>query len=117
MLTRAVSFHARHQYPDAPEHGHLYRVEVSVTGPLAADTQMIIDLGRFDGIVADIIGPLDGALLNGMIPEFSNDAELPTCEALARWIRGRVAASLPDGVRTHRVRVAEDDTLWADCLG
>lgn len=117
MLTRAVSFHARHQYPDALAHGHLYRVEVSLTGPLAPNTQMIIDLGMFDRIVARIIDPLDGMLLNDLIPEFANRAELPTCEALARWIRGRVAASLPDGVRTHRVRVAEDDTLWADCLG
>lgn len=117
MLTRAVSFHARHQYPDAPAHGHLYRVEVSVAGPLAADTQMIIDLEVFDRIVAGIIDSLDGTLLNDVIREFANGAELPTCEALARWIRGRVAASLPDGVRSHRVRVAEDDTLWADCLG
>ncbi len=117
MLTRAVSFHARHRYPDAPAHGHLYRVEVSVTGPLGTDTQMIIDLGMFDVIVAEIVGPLDGTVLNDAIPDFANGAELPTCEALARWILGRVAVALPDGVRTHRVRVAEDDTLWADCLG
>lgn len=88
-----------------------------MTGPLAADTQMIIDLGMFDEIMAGIIGPLDGMLLNDVVSEFANGAEQPTCEALARWIRGRVAASLPDGVRSHRVRVAEDDTLWADCLG
>ncbi len=88
-----------------------------MTGPLSADMRMIIDLETFDRIIAEIIGPLDGTLLNDVIPAFASGAEQPTCEALAQWIYGRVAASLPNGVRTHCVRVAEDETLWADCLG
>ncbi len=135
MLTRVVTFHARHRYHkaswspvenaarfgppgDAGGHGHLYRVEVSVTGPLDVDTQMIIDLAAFDGILADVVtGRFDGRSLNDVVPVFASGEQLPSCEAIARWIWAQVAPLLPGNARLYRVRVAEDETLWADCIG
>ena len=135
MLTRALTFHARHHYRkdgwsdaehsarfgatgDAGGHGHLYSVQVSVAGPLDPDTQMIIDLAAFDRLLgATITARLDGRSLNTAIPKFAAGTELPSCEAVARWIWLEVASQLPDGVQVHRVRVAEDETLWAECIG
>lgn len=134
-LTRQVTFHARHRYHrtewtaeenqrrfgstgELPGHGHLYRVAVTITGPLDPATQMILDLGEFDTILAEeVVRPLAGSLLNESVDIFASGAELPSCEALAVWCWRRVAARLQGLVQLERVRVAEDETLWADCTG
>lgn len=132
-LTRRIAFHARHRYyraewteaenrqrfgwtAEPPGHGHLYRVDVTITGPLDPATQMIFDLREFDTILAEeIVQPLAGTVLNESIDRFASGAELPSCEALAAWCWGRVADRLHGEVQLERVRVAEDETLWADC--
>ena len=134
-LTRVVTFHARHRYhkPEwseaknrerfgsagaLPSHGHLYRIAVTITGPLDGETQMVMDLAAFDtALQAEIVAPLGGEDLTLAVPEFADGAQLPTCEALAQWCWKRLATRLPDTVRLARVRVAEDDTLWADVTG
>jgi 6-pyruvoyltetrahydropterin/6-carboxytetrahydropterin synthase len=133
-LTRALTFHARHRYvraawseaenrrrfgknTEAPGHGHLYRVEVTVGGPLQQETSVIIDLSVFDSLLAEIItGPLSGNLLNEIIPEFASGTTQPTCEALAAWCWRQLTERLLPPVHVERVRVAEDETLWAECL-
>jgi 6-pyruvoyl-tetrahydropterin synthase len=91
---------------------------VSVTGPLDVDTQMIVDLATLDRILADAVtSRVDGRSLNDAVPSFASGEQLPSCEAIAQWVWGQVAPRLPNNVRLHRVRVAEDETLWADCIG
>lgn len=134
-LTRLVAFHATHRYDvptwsaevnrarfgwtnEAPGHGHLYRVTVTVTGPLDPTTAMVIDLVTLDAILAEeVVTPLAGRHLNDAVPAFMPGSALPTCEAIAAWCFTRVAARLPAGVSVERVRVAEDETLWAECTG
>ncbi len=134
-LTRVVAFHATHRYDvpswsaeenrarfgwtnDAPGHGHLYRITVTVVGPLDPTTAMVMDLAVLDAILAaEVVTPLAGRHLNAAVPEFVVGSALPTCEAIAVWCFGRVRARLPEGVSLERVRVAEDETLWADCTG
>jgi 6-pyruvoyltetrahydropterin/6-carboxytetrahydropterin synthase len=134
-LTRRIAFHARHRYhraewseaenqarfgwtSTAPGHGHLYRIDVTITGPLDPATQMIFDLTQFDAILTEeIVQPLAGTLLNDSVPLFASGKELPSCEALAGWCFSQVARRLQGTVQLLRVRVAEDETLWADCTG
>lgn len=134
-LTRVVTFHATHRYHVAawseeenhrafgwtttpPGHGHLYRVEVTIAGPLRPVTGMIMDLVELDGILADeIVVPLGGQHLNAVLPDVADGTTQPTCEVLAAWCFQRVARRLPSDLTVDRVRVAEDATLWADCLG
>lgn len=134
-LTRRVAFHARHRMTKpgwsaeegrrrfgdtaaAPGHGHLYRVAVTVAGPLDPETGTVIDLAVLDDVLArEVVVPLDGSDLNRAIPEVAGGAMVPGCEAIAASIWGRVARHLPVGVRLERVTVAEDDTLEAECLG
>lgn len=77
-LTRVLTFHAMHRYHKpawseaenqrrfgwtsaAPGHGHLYRVEVTVAGPLDPETQMVIDLPLLDTILTETVAaPLAG---------------------------------------------------------
>ncbi|HEV8355893.1 MAG TPA: 6-carboxytetrahydropterin synthase [Gemmatimonadales bacterium] len=132
-LTRTVAFRASHRFfkpgwsepenrarfgwtADAPGHSHDYTCAVTVSGSLDPETDMILDLPLLDRILADeVAGPLNGKHLNEAVPEFAYGRALPTCEALARYLFGRIAARLPEGVTLDLVRVAEDATLHADC--
>ena len=129
-LTRTVTFHATHQYgkagwseaenrarfgATAARHGHEYRCTVRVSGPLDPDTSMIMDLGVLDRVLAEeVTGPFHGHHLNDALPA---GAGLPTCEAVALHLFPRIAARLPAGVTLEAVRIAEDDTLHAECTG
>lgn len=132
-LTRTVGFHAWHRYwrpdwtpeqnhaafgalADPPGHDHHYRCAVTVTGPMDPAMAAVIDLPLLDRILDDeVVRPLDGKHIDQELPDFAPGRTLPTCEALARWLFARIARRLPAGVTLARVRVAEDDTLHADC--
>jgi 6-pyruvoyltetrahydropterin/6-carboxytetrahydropterin synthase len=131
-LTRRVQFAAAHRYrrpqwDDARNaatfglcarpnyHGHSYVCDVSVSGAVAHDTGMLMDLGLLDLILAgEVRERFDHRNINLDVPEFDETKGLvPTGEELAKFIAGRVQARLPDGVRVVRVVVAEDSTLSA----
>jgi 6-pyruvoyltetrahydropterin/6-carboxytetrahydropterin synthase len=131
LLTRRVRFAAAHRYrrPDWSDernarafglcarpnfHGHGYRCDVTVTGPVDADTGMIVDLGLLDEILErEVRARLDHRNINLDVPEFADGALIPTGENLARWIHDRIAPSLPAGVSLVEVTLAEDETLSA----
>jgi 6-pyruvoyl-tetrahydropterin synthase len=116
-LTRACAFHATHQYsaggPTVP-HGHLYRVEATVSRRLASGESAVIDLALLDKILTEqVTDVFDGRHVND-VATFTGE---PTCEAMAVWCWERIAPRLPATVQLQRVRVAEDGFLWADCTG
>ena len=117
-LTRALSLHATHAYPPSAAHGHLYRIEVTVAGTLDPVTQTVMELGALDLILSEtIVTRLAGQRLNAVFAAGSAPALSPTCEAIASWCWESVANRLPPEIGLERVRVAEDETLWADCTG
>lgn len=120
-LTRAITLHARHRYPDGgptEAHGHLYRIEVTVGATLDPGQSGVIDLATLDDILTrHVAQPLCGSDLNASIPEFASGKRQPTCEAFAAWCWRTIADRLPPQTTLARVRVAEDATLWADCTG
>lgn len=131
-LTRTVRFSAAHRYrrPEWSEeenrerfgragrpHGHDYRCEVTVEGPVDPETGMLVDLRALDRLLAaEVVEPLDHSFLNDL-PEFGGDRLVPTTENIARVVWERLAARLPEGVRLRRVRVREGPELWADYTG
>jgi 6-pyruvoyltetrahydropterin/6-carboxytetrahydropterin synthase len=134
-LTRVVEFSAAHRYfrPDwSPErnaevfgtyssehgHGHRYECHVTVSGPLAEDTGMIINLRELDAIVREeVTGRLDHKHLNHDVPEFAFGKTIPTCEALAVHLWDRIVTRLPPGIGLERVRVQEHPHLFAEYSG
>jgi 6-pyruvoyltetrahydropterin/6-carboxytetrahydropterin synthase len=134
-LTRVAVFSAAHRYfrPDwSPErntevfgtyssehgHGHRYECHITVSGPMATDTGMIINLRDLDAIVhEEVTARLDHRHLNHDVPEFAFGKAIPTCEALAVHLWERVAARLPSDVRLECVRVQEDPLLFAEYFG
>lgn len=132
-LTRTVAFKASHFLRldglteeenrarfgwTADPHGHDYRVSVTVSGPQEPGTGMVMDLVLLDHVLRDeVTAPFYGTSLNDTLPPVTGGTGLPVCEVLAAWFFERIATRLPPGVRLDRVRVAEDDTLHADCTG
>ena len=128
-LERRYSFSASHRYyrpewtPDKnhavfgkcanfPAHGHNYRLTVRVSGRLDPETGFIIDLPALDRLVRTaIVGRLDHAHINEVVPEFAPGRAIPTTENLALWIVGELASALPGGNVLEEVHLAEDDRL------
>ena len=134
-LTRTVAFTATHRYfrPDwtpeenerafgplgaEPGHSHRYRCSITVSGPIDSRSAMVMDLPELDQILEDeVVRSLDHRHLNLDVPEFAYGKTLPTCEAVAQLLYRRIAPRLPAPVKLDRVRVAEDESLHADCTG
>jgi 6-pyruvoyltetrahydropterin/6-carboxytetrahydropterin synthase len=131
-LTRRVQFAAAHRYrrPQWTDeqnaatfglcarpnyHGHSYVCDVTVSGPVARDTGMLVDLGVLDTLLrTEVTERLDHRNLNLDIPEFNEQTGMvPTGEMLAQFIAALVQRKLPAPVRVTRVVLAEDATLSA----
>ena len=71
-------------------HGHDYALEVSLRGPVDAETGRAVDLAALDALVREqVIEPFDHHDLNAEVPAFA--ARVPTTENLAIEIRSRLA--------------------------
>lgn len=105
-VTRSFTFDAAHVLPWHPGkcsrlHGHTYRLEVSVTGPLDCNG-VVVDFGDIKKIVASaVLEPLDHTLLNDTIDN-------PTAERLAVHILDELQRA---GLSPSAVRLWET----ADC--
>ena len=81
-------------------HGHTFRLEVAVEGPLK--NGYVIDFLQLREIVDKITEKLDHRNLNALF-------ENPTTENVALWIANEIEKRLPEGVRLHRLRLWEGD--------
>lgn len=98
QIRKTFRFEAAHVLPFhngkcARLHGHSYRLEVSVYGPLredGPDRGMVMDFGEIADIVkSDVCGRLDHQQLNDIV-------ENPTCERVLEWIAATLAKKLPN---------------------
>lgn len=90
-------FEAAHRLPNVPEghkcgrlHGHSFRAELHVEGPVDAQTGWIIDFAEITSAFRPIYERLDHHFLNEI-----EGLENPTSENLARWIWRQVKPKLP----------------------
>lgn len=85
-------------------HGHNYAVEVTITGPLDANTGMIANLGELDPFVErQMIEQFDHTYLNEDVAEFRS--VVPTTENVCREIFRRLQ-EFPSA-KLERVRIEE----------
>ncbi|HVM10303.1 MAG TPA: 6-carboxytetrahydropterin synthase QueD [Acidimicrobiales bacterium] len=108
-VTRSFTFEAAHQLPWHPGkcqrlHGHSYRLEVTVDGPVG-EQGIVVDFGDIKEVVRrDVIARYDHQYLNDLM-------ENPTAELLAHEIWKTVeAADLP----VSRIRLWETADSWVD---
>ncbi|MBN1942104.1 MAG: 6-carboxytetrahydropterin synthase QueD [Phycisphaerae bacterium] len=111
-LVKTFRFDAAHSLSGAPEghkcrnlHGHGYRVDVQVAGPVDPKTGWVMDFGDLKRIVQPLIDSLDHQNLND-IPGLENS----TSELLAKFLWDRITPSLPGPASLQAVVVWESDT-------
>lgn len=132
-ITRVVGFSAAHRYHsdqlsdeenrrvfgkcNRPHgHGHNYRLEVTVSGPVDPVTGMVMNLADLDRILKEVVvEPLDHSFLNFDVEHFAT--VVPTCENIVLWLESRLeapVAQLP--VELRGLRLYESDDLYAEVL-
>ena len=96
-IYREFTFESAHRLPHVPAghkcarlHGHSYRVQVHVSGPVGEQSGWIMDFAELREAFAPLLAQLDHYYLNE-IPGLEN----PTSENLARWIWRRLKPTLP----------------------
>lgn len=111
-IFKEFSFEAAHFLPHVPEghkcgrlHGHSFRVEVHVRGPVAAPSGWVMDFADVKDAFRPLRAQLDHHLLNEV-----EGLENPTSENVARWLWRRLRPSLPG-----LCRVVVRETCTAGC--
>jgi len=115
-ISQAFRFEAAHRLPQVPPthrchrlHGHSYRVEIIVDGPVDPATGFVVDFFDLEAAFAPLHRALDHQCLNEV-----EGLENPTAENIAVWIWDRVKPSL-EGLSA--VRVYETADCWAEYDG
>jgi 6-pyruvoyltetrahydropterin/6-carboxytetrahydropterin synthase len=97
LIRKQFRFEAAHVLPHHPGkcsrlHGHSYRLEVAVSGPLQPSGPaqgMVVDFDDISALVRPlVVERLDHASLNDVMPN-------PTAEHIALWIWDVLAVELP----------------------
>jgi 6-pyruvoyltetrahydropterin/6-carboxytetrahydropterin synthase len=108
-VIKTFRFEAAHRLPNVPAghkcrnlHGHSYRVDVHVAGPVGERTGWVIDFGDIKRTVEPILAELDHRCLNEL-PGLEN----PTSERIAKHLYDKIAPMLPG---LSAVTVWESDT-------
>lgn len=96
-LIREQRFEAAHRLPHVPPghkcarlHGHSFKVELAVSGPVNPETGWFIDYGELDALWQPLHEQLDHNYLNEI-----EGLENPTSEVLARWLWDKLKPNLP----------------------
>lgn len=112
-ITKEVTFDSAHQLVDLVGskcqnmHGHTYRLQVSVTGPIKGVVPMIIDFVDLKAAIIEVVDRLDHKVLN---TEFN--MKNPTAEFMAEWFQQEIDKLLPAGVTVSRVALWETPTSF-----
>lgn len=111
-VVKSFRFEAAHRLPHVPEghkcsrlHGHSFRVEIEVQGPVDEDLGWVLDFGDIKTAFTPLLAQLDHYYLNEI-----TGLENPTSENLARWIWHRLCRELP-GLS----KVSVHETCTAGC--
>lgn len=115
-VVKDFRFEAAHFLPQVPEghkcrriHGHSFRGEVAVRGPVHPKLGWVMDFAELKGAVDPLVKELDHYLLNDI-----EGLENPTSELLAVWIWRRLAGVVPN---LYRVTIEETCTSRCHYFG
>ena len=96
-IFKTVHFEAAHWLPHVPEthpcrrlHGHGYKLEIHVAGPVDPKAGWVMDFGDIRKALQPVLDQLDHRCLNDIA-----GLENPTSENLIRWVWARLKPAQP----------------------
>ena len=104
-IFQVFRFEASHLLPKLPEghpcrrlHGHSYRVEIRISGPVEEGEGWVVDFADVEKVFRPVLDELDHSHLNEI-----EGLENPTCERMAIWVWRRLKPVLPllSGIVIH----------------
>lgn len=111
-LIKEFRFEAAHRLPKVPPghkcarlHGHSFKIELALSGPVNPETGWFIDFGEIDEVWSPLHDQLDHNYMNE-VPGLEN----PTSENLARWLWDKLKPRL-----SSLERVIVHETCDARC--
>lgn len=115
-ITQAFTFEAAHHLPHVPDthrcrrmHGHSYRVELRLEGPVDSQLGFVADFFDVEAAFSPLMERLDHHCLNEV-----EGLENPTAENISIWIWDRMRPLLP---ALAAVTVYETTNCWAEYDG
>lgn len=95
-------------------HGHNYRLEVTVRGPIDPATGMVMNMADLDALVGGSV--VERFHLANLNADSLFQQEVPTTENLCRAIHRLVVAGLPQG-KLDRIRIEETENNFFEYAG
>lgn len=96
-LVKEYRFEAAHKLPHVPDghkcqrlHGHSFKFEIHIVGPVDKKSGWFIDYGDLDDVINPLVAQLDHYYLNDI-----EGLENPTSEVAAKWLFDRIKAKIP----------------------
>ncbi len=96
-IAKSFTFDAAHYLPNVPDghkcknlHGHTYKVEIELDGPVEPHTGFVMDFGELKTVVKPLIDLLDHSFLNDI-----EGLENSTAENLSVWLWKKLESDLP----------------------
>ena len=112
-IYKVFSIEAAHRLPNVPSdhkcarlHGHSFRVEIHVSGPVHKELGWVMDFAEIKRTFQPVYEQLDHRHLNEI-----EGLKNPTSENVARWIWTHLAAALP-GLR----QLVVHETCTSGCI-
>lgn len=140
QITKVIEWDMGHRVPNHKSkcrnpHGHRYRLELTVAGPVGATSGdsaegMVLDFGDVKSLMMSRIhDALDHGFMvhagDSVLRPLFEDLQrqgfkvivtpfVPTAENLAAWCYEQLAPCFPAGLRIAQVRLYETPNSWAD---
>ncbi len=124
-ITKLFTFESAHWLTGHPScgetHGHSFRLEVTVTGPLDGHG-MVVDFGILKEVVQPFVDKLDHKIINKvMLMDHVDDCwDFPTAERLLVWFANNIQNGMedrsywPEKATLHRLRLYETAKNFAE---
>lgn len=111
-IFKTFTLEAAHRLPHVPSghkcerlHGHSFRIDIHVEGPIGEDTGWVMDFGDIKAAFQPLYEQLDHRYLNDI-----DGLDNPTSERLSIWIWQRLKPSLP-----QLAEIAVHETCTSGC--
>lgn len=98
-------------------HGHNYKVEVTIKGPVDRTTGMVINLLELRDIMAMVIEPMDHRRLDQDLEYFESSGMVATAENIAIYMWNKISKLLPHTTTMVNLRLHETDKHYIDYKG